>query len=197
MFSALAIADSRHLRTSRAMRLRENSRSASARRDLLAADELRQQVQLLRADPQHAGDRLGLVVGERALALLLAHRHLSRLTTRRRPARPARRRAAAAAPPDRRCALGLAVRRMAVERARRRELAELVADHFLGDDHRDVLLAVVDAERQADELRQDGRTPRPDADHLVAAGRARGIRLFQQIAVDKRTLPDRTRHDRS
>src|SRR5580658_981562 len=86
---------------------------------------------------------------------------------------------------------------MAVERPRRGELTEFVADHFLGDDHRNVLLAVVDAEGQADELRQDGRTPRPDADHLVASGRARGIRLFQQIAVDKRTLPDRTRHDRS
>jgi hypothetical protein len=84
---------------------------------------------------------------------------------------------------------------MAVERARRRELTELVADHFLGDDDRDVLLPVIDAEGQADELRQDGRAPRPDADHLVAAGRARGIRLLQQITVDKRTFPDRTHHD--
>ena len=32
-------------------------------RNLLAADELRQEVQLLRAHPQHAGDGLGLVVG--------------------------------------------------------------------------------------------------------------------------------------
>src|ERR1700685_4479313 len=63
----------------------------------------------------------------------------------------------------------LAIRRMAVECTGRRELAEFVADHFLGDDHRDVLLAVVDAEGQADELRQDGRTPRPAAAHLVAA----------------------------
>src|SRR5262249_37144741 len=83
---------------------------------------------------------------------------------------------------------------MAIERAGRRELAELVADHFLGDDHRNVLLAVIDAERKPDELRQDRRAARPDADHLVAPGRTRGIRLFQQIAVDKRTLPDRTRH---
>src|ERR1700688_511313 len=94
-------------------------------------------------------------------------------------------------------AFGFAIRRVAVERAGRRKLAEFVADHFLGDDHRDVLLAVVDAEGEANELRQDGRTPRPDADHLVAAGRTRGIRLFQQIAVDKRAFPNRTRHDRS
>src|ERR1700688_4851192 len=57
-------------------------------------------------------------------------------------------------------AFGLAIRRVAVERAGRRELAEFVADHFLGDDHRDVLLAVVDAEGEAHELREDGRTPR-------------------------------------
>src|SRR5580704_10463232 len=86
---------------------------------------------------------------------------------------------------------------MAVERARRRELAELVADHFLGHDDRDVLLPVVDAERQPDELRQDGRTARPDADHIVATRRTRSVRLLQQIAVDKRALPNRTRHDRS
>src|SRR5690242_11375687 len=92
------------------------------------------------------------------------------------------------------CTFGFAIRRMPVERARRRELAELVADHLLSDDHRDVLLPVIDAESQSDELRQDRRTPRPDADHLVASGRARGIRLLQQIAVNKWTLPERTRH---
>src|SRR4029077_11641341 len=93
-------------------------------------------------------------------------------------------------------ALGLAVRGMTVERARRRELAYLVPNHLLGDDHRDVLLAVVDAEGEPDELRQDGRAARPDADHLVATRRPCCIRLLEQIAVDKRTLPDRTRHDR-
>src|SRR5579863_5439588 len=86
---------------------------------------------------------------------------------------------------------------MTVERARRCELPELVADHLLGNDHRDVLLPVVDAEGQADELRQDGRTARPDADHIVTPGRARGIRLLQQITVDEGALPDRTRHNRS
>src|SRR5580693_269420 len=94
-------------------------------------------------------------------------------------------------------ALGLAIRRMPVERAGRGEFAELVADHFLGDDDRNVFLPVVDAEGQADELRQDGRAPRPDADHLVPSGRARGIRLLQQITVDEWTLPNRTRHGRS
>src|SRR4051812_28351488 len=83
---------------------------------------------------------------------------------------------------------------MAVERPGRRELAELVPDHLLGDEHRNVLLPVMDAERQPHELRQDGRAPAPDLDHVVASGRARGLRLLEQIAVDERTLPNRTRH---
>src|SRR6516162_2575823 len=86
--------------------------------------------------------------------------------------------------------LGLAVRRVPIERARRRELAELVTHHLFRHDHRDVLLAVIDAEGQPDELRQDSRAARPDADHLVTSGRARGVRLLQQITIDKRTLPD-------
>src|SRR6185312_11296826 len=60
--------------------------------------------------------------------------------------------------------------------------------------HRQELVAVVDTEGQADELRQDRRTPRPDANDLVAARGPRSIGLVQQVAVDERTLPDRTRH---
>src|SRR5262249_42898008 len=52
-------------------------------RDLLAADQLGQQVELLRAHAQHPGDRLRLVLGERAGMALLAH-VLTSLT--RRPA---------------------------------------------------------------------------------------------------------------
>src|SRR5258705_948110 len=84
---------------------------------------------------------------------------------------------------------------MAVERSRRREFSEFVTDHLLGHQHRDMLLAVVDAERQPDELRQDGRAPAPDPDHLVATRRTRGFCLLEQIAVDERALPNRTRHD--
>lgn len=62
-------------------------------------------------------------------------------------------------------------------------------DHFLGHQHRDVLLAVVDAEVKPNELRQDGRAAAPDLDHLMTTGRARGFRLAQQISVDERALP--------
>ena len=43
------------------------------RRSLAAADQLRNQIELLRADPQHAGDRLGLVIREAPFALWFAH----------------------------------------------------------------------------------------------------------------------------
>src|SRR6185437_3443002 len=43
-------------------------------RSLAAADQLRNQVELLRADPKHPGDRLGLVIREAPFALWFAHR---------------------------------------------------------------------------------------------------------------------------
>src|SRR5262249_2756038 len=54
-------------------------------RDLLAADERGEKIELLRRDPQHAGDRLGLVLGEAALALAFAHGFV---LTRSRPVAP-------------------------------------------------------------------------------------------------------------
>src|SRR3954467_13052484 len=65
--------------------------------------------------------------------------------------------------------LGLLVGRMPVVGEGRCELAELVADHLFRDDNRDMLVAVVDTERQADELRHDGRAARPHLDHFAAA----------------------------
>src|SRR5699024_2425284 len=50
---------------------------------------------------------------------------------------------------------------VALERPRRRELTELVADHVLRDEHRHVLAAVVDRERVADEIGDDGRSAGP------------------------------------
>src|SRR5271165_1427461 len=83
---------------------------------------------------------------------------------------------------------------MAVKGTGRRKLAELVADHLLGHHHRDVLVAVVDAEGQPDELRQDRRTTAPGLDHVMPARRTRGLCLLEQITVDERTFPHRTRH---
>src|SRR3954452_2092777 len=83
---------------------------------------------------------------------------------------------------------------MAVERARRREPAELHSDHFLIDGHRHELAAVVDIEGEADELRQDRRTARPSLDRRSAALFLRRFSLLQQRKLDERTFPDGTGH---
>ena len=54
---------------------REGQVSQSAG-DRLAAYRRRNQVQLARADPQHARDGLGFVFGKNAFAFLLTHRQL-------------------------------------------------------------------------------------------------------------------------
>jgi hypothetical protein len=80
--------------------------------------------------------------------------------------------------------LRLLVRGMTAERAGGREFAELVPDHVLVHLDGQELVAVVNAKRQADELRQDRRATRPDANDLVAAGRPRGIGFVQEVSVD-------------
>src|SRR5262249_4649397 len=83
---------------------------------------------------------------------------------------------------------------MTIEHPGRRELAELVANHFLVHQDRNVFLAVVDTEIQPDKLRKYCRAPAPYFDHLVTTRSARGFLLAQQIAIDKGTFPNRTRH---
>src|SRR5690348_12419958 len=88
----------------------------------------------------------------------------------------------------------LLVGSMAVERARRREFAELHSDHVLIDRHRHELAAVVDIEGEADELRQDRRTARPGLDRRALVAVLSGLRLLQQRKLDERTFPDGTGH---
>src|SRR5258705_1065864 len=184
MCSVFAIADSRTLLTSRAMLLRDNLRSASAVETFLP-----------RIRPATRLSFCGLTRSMRATALasfsgsvrswaFLLMGSASRCRRRRGGCGRGGWRARTGA------AFRLAVRRMAVEHARRRELAELVADHLLGDQHGNVLLPVVDAERQPDEVRQDGRAAAPDPDHLVPAGGARRFCLLEPIAVNEWALPD-------
>src|ERR1700755_1209530 len=165
LFSALAIADSRHFLTSTAIRLRENCRSASA------AEALRPRIS--------CATRLsfcGLTRSMRATALASlsasARSRLGLLIVLSSSL------------------LGFLVARMAMEGPGRRKLAELVPDHFLVDRHRHMLLAVVDAEHETDELRQDGGAAAPDLDDIVTAGRARGICLLEQRTLDERAFPD-------
>src|SRR3546814_4616492 len=86
-------------------------------------------------------------------------------------------------------ALALLVGGVAGEVTRRRELTQLHADHVFVDRHRHELAAVVDAERQADEIRQDRRTARPGLDRRPRAGFLRDLRLLQQMQVDERNFP--------
>src|SRR5262245_15452682 len=88
----------------------------------------------------------------------------------------------------------LVARRMAVEGPGRRELAEFVTDHVLGDEHRNDLRTVVNLDGQADELRKDRRPAAPGLDRRIAATGTRGFRLLQQIPVDERAFPKRTCH---
>src|SRR5260221_96493 len=71
---------------------------------------------------------------------------------------------------------------------------EALADRRLGDVHRDELPAVVDAERQADELRQDRRAARPGLDHVAAHAAARLLGFLDQAALYEGALPNGTCH---
>src|SRR5947209_9626778 len=166
LFSALAIALSSAFRTSVEIRLWLNSRSASAFATALPRMSCARRLSFC-----------GLTRNMRTV-------HLASLSARRRGFLTL----PILAP------LRLLVGGMAVERAGRRELAELVADHLFRHRHRDVLVAVVDAEGDADELRQDGRTTAPDLDDFATRGSARRIGLLEQIAVDERPFPNRARH---
>src|SRR4051812_45215482 len=66
--------------------------------------------------------------------------------------------------------LALLVAGVPVERARRRELTELVPDHVLGDEHRHEFTAVVHGECKPDCVGSNGRAPRPGLDDLLALG---------------------------
>src|SRR4030095_1248725 len=72
----------------------------------------------------------------------------------------------------------LLVGRVALERARERELAEFVADHVLRHVDRDVLLAVVHGDRQPHELGRDRRAARPGLDRFLVVDRARCFHLL-------------------
>src|ERR1035437_8245047 len=81
-----------------------------------------------------------------------------------------------------------------LESAGQRKLAELVADHVFGDIHRDVLLAVMHSDGQANEIRQNRRTTRPRLDRALVACRANRLNFFDQVGIDKRALFNGTSH---
>src|ERR1700678_398972 len=80
------------------------------------------------------------------------------------------------------------LRRVALERARSRELSQLVAHHVLRAIHRNELAAVVHADRVADHVRMDRGAARPGADDLLLVGGVHRLDLDHQVGVDKRAL---------
>src|SRR6476659_105329 len=69
-----------------------------------------------------------------------------------------------------------------------RELAQLVPDHRLGHEDRDVLAAVVHREGVAEHVGDDRRATRPGADHVLGALCVLSVHLGEQVVVDERAL---------
>src|SRR6516165_5983089 len=90
--------------------------------------------------------------------------------------------------------LRLPVARVSAEDAGRREFAELVSDHLLAHEHGHVLASVVDGDRVSHHLGEDGRRPRPGADHPLLPGGVHRLDAAQQPYLDERSLPGRPRH---
>src|SRR3954454_20027023 len=74
------------------------------------------------------------------------------------------------------------------------ELAEAMADHVLGHVDRDVLLAVVDRDRVADERREDHRRARPGLDDLALVASVHLLDPPLEAELDERALLDGTGH---
>src|SRR5690348_9014119 len=74
------------------------------------------------------------------------------------------------------------------------ELPELVADHRLGDEHRDVLTAVMHRDRVAQHRRDDHGTARPRLDDVPRPLVVLAVHLLDQVVVHKGALLKATRH---
>src|SRR5262245_51738710 len=88
----------------------------------------------------------------------------------------------------------LLLRRVADEGAGGGDLAQLVAHHVLGHEHRDELPPVVHGEGVAHELGEDGGPARPGLHHLLLVALDQVLHLLGEVLVDERALLDRTRH---
>ena len=68
------------------------------------------------------------------------------------------------------------------------ELTELVANHVLGNQNRDMLLAIVYSDREPDHVGADHRATRPGLDRAAIIARTSALHLFLQVEVNKRTF---------
>lgn len=78
---------------------------------------------------------------------------------------------------------------MAAESSSRGELTQLVTYHVFSHKHAEVLLAIVDHKRQADEFRYNRASSSPSRDWLTTPARiARLDHLLIKARIDKWTL---------
>src|SRR3954463_5889545 len=75
---------------------------------------------------------------------------------------------------------------VALERPRRGELPELVTDHGLGDEHRNVLAAVVHGDRVPEHVGNDHGAPRPRLDDVLGALLVLHVHLLLKVVVHER-----------
>src|SRR5690606_30919161 len=88
----------------------------------------------------------------------------------------------------------LVVLLVAAEGARRGELPELVPDHRLGHEDRDVLAPVMHGDRVPEHGRHDHGAARPGLDHVLALGLVLRDDLAKQVVVDEGALLETAWH---
>lgn len=86
---------------------------------------------------------------------------------------------------------------MLAEGSRRGELAKPVADHLLSHEDWEVLLAIVDGEGVADELRSDDASATPGLDWLFLTGGVQGVYFLCNAGVNVRSFFGRATHRES
>src|SRR6266511_1949551 len=113
---------------------------------------------------------------------------------RRAPTSPRRALPASGEPRRSLLHLRLLVARVTAERAGRRELTELVADHLLRDEDGHVLAAVVAGDRMTDHLGEDRRRTGPGADHPLLVHVVHRLDAAHQPLLDERSFLRRPGH---
>jgi hypothetical protein len=77
---------------------------------------------------------------------------------------------------------------VAFELASETEFAQLVADHVLGDVHRDELLAVMHCDGVSHHFRNNGGAPRPGAQYFLFVACVHRLNPGLQVSVDERAF---------
>ena len=77
---------------------------------------------------------------------------------------------------------------MASKSPRRGKLTQFMSNHVLRDIHGNELVAVVDGNRVADEIRRNGRATRPSFHHALVTRTVQQLDLPLQTVVDVRTF---------